>query len=99
MTRVVKSQQGYTATLTIVDQKTRTLFAFPTAGKSSPLRIVKAFLDRYIIGDGRTRYIRTDQGGELERSTKNSLTASLAKLHTGAHRFRCTIWKWSGGET
>ena len=70
MTRVVKSQQGYTATLTIVDQKMRKLFAFPTAGKSPPLHIVKAFLDRYKIGYGRTRYIRTNQGGELARSTQ-----------------------------
>ena len=65
MKRVVQSRQGYSATLTIIDKKTRKLFAFPTAGKSPPLQIVKAFLEQYKTSDGRTRFVRTDQGAEL----------------------------------
>ena len=63
MSRVVKSRQGYTATLTIVDRKIRTLFSFPTAGKSPPIKIIEAFLDIYKLKDGRTSYVCTDQGG------------------------------------
>ena len=55
MSRVVKAQQGYTATLTIVDKKTKKIFAFQTVGKLPPLKIIQAFLDRYKTADGRKK--------------------------------------------
>ena len=63
VSRAFKLRQGYTATLIIVDRKTRKLFEFPTAGKSPPIKIREAFLERYKLKDGRTRFIRTDQDG------------------------------------
>lgn len=70
MKRIVKSRQGYTATLTIVDRKTRRIFAFPTKGKSPPLKIIDSFLTKYQLPNNGTRFIRTDQGGELAKSSK-----------------------------
>ena len=69
MKRVVKSRQGYTATLTMVECKIRKMFAFPTAGKSPPLKIVDAFLECYKLQGGRNRYTRTDQGSKLSWMT------------------------------
>ena len=70
MSNVVKSKQGYTGTLTIANRKTRKIFAFSTAGKSPLSNIIQAFLERYKLEDGQTRYIRMDQGGELACSAK-----------------------------
>ena len=50
--RVVKSRQGYTACLTIVDKFTRCIFGFPTKGKDPPLEIVSRFLKRYGLTTG-----------------------------------------------
>ena len=67
--RVVCSRQGYTATLTIIDCATRCLFAFPTQGKSPPVLIINTFLARYGLAGKGLKVVRTDQGGELARST------------------------------
>ena len=37
-------------------------------GKKPPIDLVRQFLDRYGLKSGDTRFIRTDQGGELARS-------------------------------
>ena len=66
--RVVKSRQGYTACLTIVDKYTRQLFGFPTLGKEPPIKLVSQFLDQYGLTNGDTHIIRKYQGGELARS-------------------------------
>ena len=65
MKRIVKSRQGYTATLTLIDRKTRKLFAFPTAGKSPPLKILDAFLERYKSPTGRLVTSEPTKGGIL----------------------------------
>ena len=63
--RVVRSRQGSTATLLIIDRKTRRIFAFPTMGKSPPINLVDAFLTRYGLTKQGLKAIRTDQGSEL----------------------------------
>ena len=45
--QVIRLRQGFTAVLTIIDRKTRRLFAFPTLGKTPSIQLVDAFLTRY----------------------------------------------------
>ena len=77
--RVVRSRQGYTATLTIIDCATRRLFAFPTQGKSLPILIVDAFLAHYGLEGKGLKAVRTDQGGELACLT--AFQEVIAKHH------------------
>ena len=64
--RIVESQQGHRAALTIIDKYSRKLFAFLTTGKKPPIKIIEAFLNWYKLSDDKTRYIRTDKvGGNL----------------------------------
>ena len=66
--RVVLSYDGYTSYLIVVDGKSRRIWSFLTRTKEPPLHIIRAFLDKF--GQQRGGLIRTDQGGELARSTE-----------------------------
>ena len=65
--RVVRSYDGYTSYLLIIDEASRYVWVFLTASKNPPLDIVTEFLHQHGHEDGGS--IRTDQGGELARST------------------------------
>ena len=65
--RVVFSYDGYSSYLLIVDEASRYIWVFLTASKSPPLDIVKEFLNQQGHEDGGC--VRTDQGGELARSS------------------------------
>ena len=64
--RVVKSYDGYTSYLLIMDEATRYAWVFLTASKDPPFDIVREFL--HLHGHEEGGSIRTDQGGELARS-------------------------------
>ena len=64
--RVVRSYDGYTSYLLIIDEASRYVWVFLTASKTPPLDIVMEFLHHHGHEDGGS--IRTDQGGELARS-------------------------------
>jgi hypothetical protein len=66
--RVIKSWDGYSLYLLIVDEASRFLWVFLTKSKEPPLDIVEMFLGRFGHADGGV--VRTDQGGELVRSSK-----------------------------
>ena len=65
--RVVFSYDGFSSYLLIVDEASRYVWVFLTASKSPPIDIVKEFLTQHGHKDGGC--IRTDQGGELARSS------------------------------
>ena len=65
---MVKSYDGYTSYLLIVDEATRYAWVFLTASKDPPLDIVRKFL--HLHGHEEGGSIRTDHGGELARSLK-----------------------------
>ena len=65
---IVQSHDGYKCYLLIIDLFTRYLWVFLSKNKHPPLRTVKQFLRTYGLSTG-TRIIRTDQGGELSKST------------------------------
>ena len=62
---MVKSYDGYTPYLLIVDEATRYAWVFLTASKDPPLDIVREFL--HLHGHEEGGSIRADQGGELAR--------------------------------
>ena len=64
--RVVRSYDGYSSYLLIIDKASRYVWVFLTASKNPPLDIVMEFLHHHGHEDGGS--IRTDQGGELARS-------------------------------
>jgi len=64
--RVVRSYDGYTSYLLVIDEASRYVWVFLTASKTPPLDIVMEFLHHHGHEDGGS--IRTDQGGELARS-------------------------------
>ena len=64
--RVVRSYDGYSSYLLIIDEASRYVWVFLTASKNPPLDIVTEFLHQHGHEDGGS--IRTDQGGELARS-------------------------------
>ena len=64
--RVVKSYDGFTSYLLIIDEASRYVWVFLTASKDPPLDIVSEFLHHHGHKEGGC--IRTDQGGELARS-------------------------------
>ncbi len=63
---VVKSYDGYTSYLLIVDEATRYVWVFLMVSKDPPLDIVHEFLHLHSHEEGGS--IRTDQGGKLARS-------------------------------
>jgi hypothetical protein len=65
--RVVKSYDGYSSYLLIVDEATRFVWVFLTNSKSPPIDILREFLTQHAYEDGGC--VRTDQGGELARSS------------------------------
>jgi hypothetical protein len=65
--RVVSSYDGFSSYLLIVDEASRYVWVFLTASKSPPIDIVKEFLTQH--GHDNGGCIRTDQGGELARSS------------------------------
>lgn len=75
--RVVHSWDGYSSLL-IVDKATRYIWVFLTKSKSPPLEILNEFFTRY--GHPHGGSVRTDQGGELGRSTALS-DLILRKFH------------------
>ena len=75
--RVVHSWDGYSSLL-IVDKATRYIWVFLTKSKSPPLEILNKFFTRY--GHPHGGSVRTDQGGELGRSTALS-DLILRKFH------------------
>ena len=64
----VRSHDGYNSYLLLVDYYTRYTWVFLTKNKSPPINTVTKFLNTYGNKDG-IRIIRTDQGGELARSS------------------------------
>jgi len=65
--RIVFSYDGFSSYLLIIDEASRYVWAFLTASKSPPVDIIKEFLTQHGHRDGGC--IRTDQGGELARSS------------------------------
>jgi hypothetical protein len=65
--RDVQSYNGYSSYLIIVDAATRFIWVFLMTSKEPPLDIVNAFMLRFALQDG--GFVRTDQGGELARSS------------------------------
>jgi hypothetical protein len=65
--RVVSSYDGFTSYLLVIDEASRFVWVFLTATKSPPIDIIKEFLTQHGHEDGGC--IRTDQGGELARSS------------------------------
>ena len=65
---LIKSHDGYNCYLLIVDLFTRYLWIFLSKNKHPPLKTIKQFLRTYGLKKG-VRIIRTDQGGELSKST------------------------------
>ena len=66
--RVVLSHDMHSAYLLIIDEASRYAWVFLTDGKTPPVQIVESFLQRFGHKEGGS--IRTDQGGELARSTQ-----------------------------
>ncbi len=65
-TRVVRSYDGFTSYLLIINEASRYTWVFITATKEPPLDIFSEFLQHHGHEDGGC--ICTDQGGELARS-------------------------------
>ena len=66
--RVVLSYDGFSSYLLIVDEASRHVWVFLTKTKEPPMDIISAFLARH--GHTNGGCIRTDQGGELARSSQ-----------------------------
>ena len=66
--KLIKSHDGYNCYLLIVDLFTRYVWIFLSKNKHPPLKTIKQFLRTYGLKSG-VRIIRTDQGGELSKST------------------------------
>lgn len=64
--RVIRSFDGYTSHLVIVDEVSRYVWVFLTKSKEPPVDLIRAFLKIHGRDDG--GLIRTDQGGELANS-------------------------------
>ena len=65
--RVVQSWDGYSSYLLVVDEASRFMWVFLTKSKDPPLDIIDQFLWKFGHDDGRS--IRSDQGGELAKSS------------------------------
>jgi hypothetical protein len=66
---VIESQEGYITYLLIVDGHTHKVWVYPIKMKEHPIETVDLFLQQFGLRDGTQRYIHTDQGGELAKST------------------------------
>ena len=64
--RIVTSYDGYSSHLIIVDGASRRVWVFLTMTKEPPIDILRPFMTKFGIASG---VVRTDQGGELARST------------------------------
>jgi hypothetical protein len=69
-TQVIKSWDGYSSYLLIVDEASWYIWVFLTKSKDPPIDIVETFLARFGHADGGV--VCTDQGGELVRSSEFS---------------------------
>ena len=65
---VITSKEGYNYYVLVVDEYSRHLWVFLFANKSPPIDTIKTFLSTHGHKSG-LRRIRTDQGGELDKST------------------------------
>ena len=65
--RVVLSYDGFNSYLLAVDEISKYVWVFLTKSKEPPIDIIKLFLTKHGHKDG--GLIRTDQGGELARSS------------------------------
>ena len=74
--RLVRSHDGYSSYILIVDHKTRYTWVFLTKNKSPPIQMIKTFLNVYGLKKDGVKLIRTDQGGELARSQQFCNTVS-----------------------
>ena len=61
--RVIKSWDGFSSYLLIVDEASRYIWVFLTKSKDPPIDIVESFLGKFGHAEG--GIVRTDQGGEL----------------------------------
>ncbi len=64
--RVVRSYDGYSSYLLVIDEASRMAWIFHTASKEPPINIIRAFLTQHGHADGSC--ICTDKGGELAQS-------------------------------
>jgi hypothetical protein len=65
---VVKSYEGYSSYLLVVDEVSKYSWIFLTKSKDPPIELTKLFLQEYAhVDEGK---IRCDQGGELARSSE-----------------------------
>ena len=67
-TTIVKSIEGNTTYLSIVDAATRYLWVFPLKSKQPPIELVDKFLSRYGSKHHSQRTISTDPAGQLAQS-------------------------------
>ena len=69
-TRVIKSRQGFTCYLLIIDAKTRYIWVFLLKSKHPPIALVDTFLANHGRHNNTIRTIRTDGDGALAQSPK-----------------------------
>ena len=67
--RMVRSHDGYSSYILIVDHATRYMWVFLTKNKCPPIHLIDRFLRTYGLKDDTVKIVRTDQGGELARSS------------------------------
>ena len=75
--RIVLSHDLFSAYLLVIDEASRYAWVFLTDGKTPPTTVIHEFLTRFGHPDGGS--IRTDQGGELARST--AFTETIREFH------------------
>lgn len=68
--RLVRSHDGYSSYILIIDHKTRYTWVFLTKSKQPPTNMIKTFLKIYGLKHDGVKIVRTDQGGELANSTQ-----------------------------
>ena len=66
--RLVRSHDGYSSYILIVDHKTRYTWVFLTKNKRPPTLMITKFLTAYGLKNNQVKIVRTDQGGELANS-------------------------------
>lgn len=67
---IITSREGFNSYLLITDAYTRVCWIFLLKSKEPPTETIRAFMEIYGRRDNTQRFIRTDQGGELARSTE-----------------------------
>jgi len=65
-----KRHDGYSSYLLITDAVTRTVWTFLSKSKHLPLTTLEVFLSKYSLNIDTPKFVRTDLGGELARSTE-----------------------------